>query len=125
MVELTDAVGEKLLALPETVLADSKDPMPGLERLRRLIAGTLALHVDPRRRRLASLSQAPPSYETLKLMNEAWDASHRDLRESLRLRQQAFALDTTYESARMWVAIVYLNLDDIRVCPYVGGDCLP
>ena len=112
VVELTDAVGEKLLALPEPVLAGTKDPMPGLERLRRLIAGTLAHHVDPRWRRLASVSQAPASYETLKLMQEALNAFWRDFREALRLYQQAFALDSTYEPARLWMAVTYANLGE-------------
>lgn len=112
VVELTDAVGEKLLASPEPVLASRKDPMPGLERLRRLIAGTLAIWVDPAMRQDASQIRSPPSYETAKLMQEGFAAYHRDFREAARLFQRAFAMDTTYEPARLWQAMAHLDLGE-------------
>jgi len=112
VVELTDAVGEKLLTALDPVLAGAKDPMPGLERLRRAIAGALAARVDPTWATWASVSKPPPSYEALKLFQEGQAAFWRDYREGQRLWHQAFTLDTTYEVARMFEAIAYSNLGE-------------
>jgi len=112
VVELTDAVGEKLLTALDPVLAGAKDPMPGLERVRRAIAGALAARVDPTWAKWVSVSKPPPSYEALKLFQEGMAAFWRDYRQGQRLYHRAFASDTTWEVARLFESIAYGNLGE-------------
>jgi tetratricopeptide (TPR) repeat protein len=112
VVELTDAGEGKLLKSLDPVLTGVTDPMPGLERVRRAVAGALALTVDPVFEGVASSAQSPPSYESAKAFSEAVAAFWRDYAEGQRLAHKAFSLDTTYEVARVFEAVSYMNMGE-------------
>ena len=113
VVEVTDAAEGTLLKSLDPVLASATDPMPGLERVRRAVAGALAWSVDPLFGDWASRYQTPPSYESAKAVSEAVAALFRSPAEAQRLAHEAFAQDTTHEFLRVWEAVSYLNLGEM------------
>ena len=109
--ELIDAAGSKSLATLEPVTVLPAAAMGALEHLRQRTLGVLALRLDPVWGKYAEQTSSPPSLETFRLYVRAQETFGRDLQEAERLLRQALSLDSTYQSARILLAIIIANQD--------------
>ena len=112
--ELTDAAADRLLEALEPVNSMQSDPLPALDELRRRVMGALSSHVDSTLAAYMAGSVPPKSYEAYRAFAEAQNAFWRDRRQSKEMVYRALALDSTWDPARQFAAIVHLNLGEDR-----------
>jgi DNA-binding SARP family transcriptional activator/tetratricopeptide (TPR) repeat protein len=109
---LADAAQNRLLGSFEAVSALARDPMAALDTLRRRVTGGVAQIVNPDAPERRWSATPPPSYDAYKLVIDARRSS--DPREAERHLRGALALEPTYQSARVVLAILLMNLDELQ-----------
>jgi DNA-binding SARP family transcriptional activator/TolB-like protein len=93
------------------VAAPVREPIPAVDRLRQRVLGALAPLVDERLAATAAQSAAPPSYEAYREMAEAKPLCARcDIGAALPHYERAYALDTSYTTALLHVALAHASL---------------
>jgi tetratricopeptide (TPR) repeat protein len=108
--QLSDVVTDRLIASIDPVSVPVRDPMPGLDVIRRRVAGAVAQSVDPRFEGRATMFVPPPSAEAYQAFTESLVAfSSYDLGKSERLARRALAIDSTYQSARALLSLILHN----------------
>jgi len=107
--ELIDAAGSKSLAALEPVTALPAAAMGAIERLRQLTIGALGARLDPVWGKYAEQTSSPPSLEAFRLYVRANEAFWRDLSEAERLLKQTLTIDSTYQTARIYLGYIYNN----------------
>ena len=107
--ELIDAAGNKSLATVEPVTVLPAAAMGAIEQLRRRTLGVLALRLDPVWGQWAERYATPPSMEAYRAYVSAGEAFFRDMSEAERLAKGALEIDSTYQAARLYLAVILVN----------------
>jgi len=108
--QLSDVATDRLIASIDPVTVPVRDPMPGLDVLRRRVAGAVAQSVDPKSEGRATMFNPPPSYEAYRFLTESMQAFNSlELGDAERLVRRALAVDSTYQSARASLSLILLN----------------
>jgi tetratricopeptide (TPR) repeat protein/TolB-like protein len=107
--------GRPIRAL-EPLTAPAGSPVAVVDLLRRRVLGALAPLLDARLATTAAVAGVPPSYEAYREFAEGMEQVTRiDFRAALPHFERAYALDTTYTRALLWVAISQTNLGRLGV----------
>jgi DNA-binding SARP family transcriptional activator/tetratricopeptide (TPR) repeat protein len=112
--QIIDAARDEVIVGLKPVSKPLPDVMLAVDSLRHRVMAEVAQHLNPRWEGFGRGLSRPPSYEAYREFTAGFEAffSDGDFPEALRRFERAFALDSTYWGALVWVANVYSSAGD-------------
>jgi DNA-binding SARP family transcriptional activator len=122
-VHITDARQGRILQAVEPIGAATADPMPAIELVRRRTLGALAPFLDDRLAAHARVTSQPPSHEAYRAYAEGMEVFIQSRwQESIAHFERSAALDTSYLTPRLLIAIAHSNRGAGGLADSIGRD---
>jgi DNA-binding SARP family transcriptional activator/TolB-like protein len=112
--QIIDAARDEVIVGLKPVSKPLPSVMLAVDSLRHRVMAEVAQHLNPRWEGFGRGLSRPPSYEAYREYTAGFEAFFRDgdFPEALRRFERAFAMDSTYWGALVWVANVYSSAGD-------------